>query len=94
MAVLGGAAAIAQTYMTSTIGQEVMHDLRDQLYMHLQRMSLRFFTATRTGEIQSRIANDIGGVSQVVSDTLSALLANSVLVVSGRWRRWRSSPGR
>jgi ATP-binding cassette, subfamily B, bacterial len=80
VAVLGGAAAIAQTYVTSSIGQEVMHDLRDQLYMHLQRMSLRFFTATRTGEIQSRIANDIGGVSQVVSDTLSAILANSVLI--------------
>ena len=62
LAILGGVIGIGQTYLTSVVGQKVMQDLRNQLYAHLQRMSLRFFTATRTGEIQSRLQNDVGGV--------------------------------
>ena len=57
----------SHTYLSSGIGQRVMQDLRDRLYAHLQTMSLRFFTATRTGEIQSRLANDVGGVQTVVT---------------------------
>jgi ATP-binding cassette, subfamily B, bacterial len=76
-----GAAAIAQTYLASVLGQNVMHDLREQLYGHLQRMSLRFFTSTRTGEIQSRLSNDVGGVQTVVTETASQALSNAVFVL-------------
>jgi len=79
---LGGLASIWQTYLSNVVGQEVMHDLRDQLYSHLQGMSLRFFTATRTGEIQSRIANDIGGVSSAVTNTFATFLSDSAIVVT------------
>ncbi len=80
IAVAGGGLGIAQTYFASTVGQRVMHDLRDRLYAHLQSMSLRFFTSTRTGEIQSRLQNDVGGVQTVVTDTASSILANVVIV--------------
>jgi ATP-binding cassette subfamily B protein len=79
---LAGAAAIAQTYLASVLGQNVMHDLREQLYGHLQRMSLRFFTSTRTGEIQSRLMNDVGGVQTVVTETASQALSNAVFVLA------------
>jgi ATP-binding cassette subfamily B protein len=81
-AVLAGAIGLAQTYLTSVVGQRVMQDLRNQLYEHLQRLSLRFFTATRTGEIQSRLANDVGGVQNVVTSTASSVLSNGVTVLS------------
>ena len=82
LAILGGAIGIGQTYLTSVVGQKVMQDLRNQLYAHLQRMSLRFFTATRTGEIQSRLQNDVGGVQTVVTTTVSSILSNIVVVLS------------
>jgi ATP-binding cassette subfamily B protein len=59
-----------------------MQDLRDRLYTHLQFMPLRFFTSTRTGEIQSRLANDVGGVQSVVTDTMSSILSNIVVIAS------------
>jgi len=59
-----------------------MQDMRDSLYTHLQRMQLRFFTTTRTGEIQSRLANDVGGVQSVVTDTASSILSNIVIIAS------------
>ena len=80
--VLGGVLAIVQTYLANVIGQRVMHDLRQQLYSHLRQMSLRFFTTTRTGEIQSRIANDVGGVGLVVTDSASVVLSNAIFVVT------------
>ena len=61
IAIATGALGVAQTLLSNTVGQRVMHDLRAAVYRHLQRLSLAFFTRTRTGEIQSRIANDIGG---------------------------------
>jgi ATP-binding cassette, subfamily B, bacterial len=79
---LGGLAGILQTYLASVVGQLVMHDLRDRLYAHLQRMSLRFFTSTRTGEIQSRIANDVGGIGDVVSKSAAVLVASTVYMVT------------
>jgi len=82
LAILGGVIGIGQTYLTSVVGQKVMQDLRNQLYAHLQRMSLRFFTATRTGEIQSRLQNDVGGVQTVVTTTVSSILSNVVVVLS------------
>jgi ATP-binding cassette subfamily B protein len=79
---LTGVLGIVQTYLQAAVGQSVMHDLRTQLYRHLQDMSLRFFTGTRTGEIQSRLANDVGGVSPVVSTGVASIFANAAIVVT------------
>src|SRR6266487_4556997 len=73
---------IGQTYFANVVGLKVMQDLRNSLYSHLQYMPLRFFTNTRTGEIQSRLANDVGGVQSVVTDTASSILSNVVIVTS------------
>jgi ATP-binding cassette, subfamily B, bacterial len=77
-----GLLGIAQTYLTNIVGNRVMQDLRDRLYAHLQAMPLAFFTGTRTGEIQSRLANDVGGVQNVVTSTASSILSNVVTVTS------------
>src|SRR5918999_5688407 len=73
---------VGQTYLANVVGMRVMQDLRNDLYTHLQGMPLRFFTATRTGEIQSRLANDVCGVQSVVTDTASTILSNVVVVLS------------
>jgi ATP-binding cassette subfamily B protein len=73
---------IGQTYLANLVGLRVMQDLRNSLYEHLQSMALRFFTVTRTGEIQSRLANDVGGVQTVVTDTASSVLSNVVVIIS------------
>ena len=62
--IITGAIGVAQTWQSNLVGQQVMHDLRTAVYRHLQRLSLAFFTRTRTGEVQSRISNDIGGVAE------------------------------
>jgi ATP-binding cassette, subfamily B, bacterial len=80
--IINGAIGILQTYETTRVGQQVMQDLRDRLYSHLQTLSLAFFTDTKTGEIQSRLANDVGGVESVVTSTASTILANVVTFVS------------
>jgi len=69
-------------WLSVDVGQLVMRDLRSVLYKHLQGMSLKFFTATRTGEIQSRLANDVGGIQSVVSDTITNVLASVTTVLS------------
>jgi ATP-binding cassette subfamily B protein len=74
--------SVGQTYLTTVVGQRVMQDLRNRLYEHLQSMSLRFFTGTRTGELQSRLQNDVGGVQNVVTNTASSVLSNIVTVLS------------
>ena len=71
-----------QSYLSNVVGQRVMDDLRLALYTHLQWMPLRFFTETRTGEIQSRIGNDVNGVQSVVTDTAASLLANFATVAT------------
>ncbi len=80
--IVNGAIGILQTYQTTRVGQQVMRDLRDRLYSHLETLSLAFFTNTKTGEIQSRLANDVGGVQSVVTTTASTILANVVTFVS------------
>ena len=80
--VVTGGLGIVQTLLTHRMGQRVMRDLRDRLYRHLQSLSLGFFTDTRTGEIQSRVANDVGGVQRVVTSTVSDVLSNSVIFIS------------
>jgi ATP-binding cassette subfamily B protein len=71
-----------QSYLSNVVGQNVMNDLRHALYTHLQWMPLRFFTETRTGEIQSRIGNDVNGVQSVVTDTAASLLSNFATVAT------------
>jgi len=73
---------VGQTYYANWVGLRVMQDLRNALYAHLQNMPLRFFTQTRTGEIQSRLSNDVGGVQTVVTDTASSILSNVVVIIS------------
>jgi ATP-binding cassette, subfamily B, bacterial len=80
--VITGVIGIWQTYLANWVGLRVMQDLRNALYSHLQFMPLRFFTTTRTGEIQSRLANDVGGVQSVVTDTASNILSNIVVIIS------------
>jgi ATP-binding cassette subfamily B protein len=80
--VVSGIIGIGQTYLANLVGLRVMQDFRDALYSHLQFMPLRFFTTTRTGEIQSRLANDVGGVQTVVTDTASSILSNVVVIAS------------
>jgi ATP-binding cassette, subfamily B, bacterial len=79
---VAAAISVAQTYLTTVVGQRVMQDLRNRLYEHLQSMSLRFFTDTRTGELQSRLQNDVGGIQNVVTNTASSMLSNIVTVLS------------
>jgi ATP-binding cassette subfamily B protein len=82
-ATIGGTVGgLAYGYASTMVGQRIMRDLRNQLYDHLQGMSLSFFTQTRTGEIQSRLANDVGGIQSVVSDTAANVLSNVTTVVS------------
>jgi len=80
--IIGGLLGLWQTYTNNVVGQSVMQDLRNSLYSHLQNMPLKFFTSTRTGEIQSRLSNDVGGVQGVLTDTASSLLANMTIVIS------------
>src|SRR5919204_5867676 len=79
---VSGVIGIGQTYLTTVVGQRVMQDLRNRLYEHLQAMSLRFFTGARTGELQSRLQNDVGGVQNVVTNTVSSILSSVVTVLS------------
>jgi ATP-binding cassette subfamily B protein len=80
--IVNGLIGVGQSYLNNLIGQSVMQDLRNALYAHLQSLPLRFFTATRTGEIQSRLANDVGGVQSVVTDTAASITSNLAVTVS------------
>jgi ATP-binding cassette subfamily B protein len=82
---LGGLASIAQTYFNSVIGQNIMRDFRNQLYVKLQSMSFRFFTSTRTGEIQSRLSNDINGAQNALTDTFTravTCILNAIVTIA------------
>ncbi|NJP43817.1 ABC transporter ATP-binding protein [Actinacidiphila epipremni] len=81
-AVANGVFGVLQTLISTTVGQRVMHDLRTAVYARLQRMSLAFFTRTRTGEVQSRIANDIGGMQATVTSTATSLVSNATAVIA------------
>jgi ATP-binding cassette subfamily B protein len=80
--IVNGLIGVGQSYLNNLIGQSVMQDLRNALYAHLQSLPLRFFTATRTGEIQSRLANDVGGVQSVVTDTAASITSNLAVTIS------------
>jgi ATP-binding cassette subfamily B protein len=76
------ALGVWQTYLTASVGNKVMGDLRIRLFQHLQRMELAFFTRTKTGVIQSRLQNDVGGVAGVLSNTISSVIGNTVTVIA------------
>jgi ATP-binding cassette subfamily B protein len=82
IAIVTGALGVVQTLLSNQVGQRVMHDLRTAVYKHLQRLSLAFFTRTRTGEVQSRLANDIGGVQEVVTSTATSIVSNLTTVLA------------
>lgn len=82
LAIVSGVLGVVQTLLSNQVGQRVMHDLRAQVFRHLQRLSLAFFTRTRTGEVQSRISNDIGGVQSVVTNTATSIASNVTSVIA------------
>src|SRR2546426_2204616 len=82
MPIITGLIGVGQTYLNNVIGQQVVRDFRNNLHEHLQSMSLRFFTSTRTGEIQSRLSNDVGGVQAVVTNTATSIVSNFSTVIS------------
>ncbi|RYV50700.1 ABC transporter ATP-binding protein [Pengzhenrongella frigida] len=79
---LSSAIGVGQTYLTTKVGNLAMADLRGRLFEHLERMELAFFTTTKTGSIQSRLANDVGGVGSVLTTTASSILSSSVTVIA------------
>ena len=93
VAAVTSAFGVIQTWISTKVGQHVMHELRTSVFTHLQRQSIAFFTRTRTGEVQSRIQNDIGGMESVVTSTatsiasnLTTVVATSVAMVALSWR--------
>ncbi|HWX44922.1 MAG TPA: ABC transporter ATP-binding protein [Solirubrobacteraceae bacterium] len=82
VSILSGVIGVAQTWISNQVGQRVMHDLRAAVYGHLQRMSLAFFTRTRSGEVQSRIAYDIGGIDDVVTSTATSTVSTVTTVAA------------
>src|SRR5690606_5953817 len=79
---LSSAIGVGQTYLSTSVGNRAMAELRGRLFEHLERMELAFFTATRTGSIQSRLANDVGGVRSVLTNTAASILSNTVTVLA------------
>ncbi len=82
LAIINGVIGVAQTWISNEVGQRVMHDLRAAVYAHLQRMSLAFFTRTRSGEVQARIAYDIGGIDDVVTSTATSTVSTVATVIA------------
>ena len=82
VAALTAALGVVQAWISTNVGQQVMHRLRTDVFTHLQRQSIAFFTRTRTGEVQSRITNDIGGMQTVVTSTATSLASNLTTVVA------------
>jgi ATP-binding cassette subfamily B protein len=82
ISVVTGAIGVVQSYLSTQVGQNVMHDMRTAVYRHLQRLSLAFFTKTRTGEVQSRISNDIGGVDNVLTSTATSVMSTITTITA------------
>jgi ATP-binding cassette subfamily B protein len=82
LALINSVISVAQTWISNQVGQRVMHDLRAAVYAHLQRMSLAFFTRTRSGEVQARIAYDIGGIDDVVTSTATSTVSTVATVLA------------
>lgn len=82
VAVVGGVVGVAQTVQTNALGQRVLRELRDRLYLHLQTLSLSFFSGARTGDLQSRISSDVSSAQNAVTTSLSSILSNGITFVS------------
>jgi len=82
ISIVTGAMGVVQSYLSTQVGQSVMHDLRTAVYRHVQRLSLAFFTRTRTGEVQSRISNDIGGVDNTLTSTATSVMGTVTTVIA------------
>ena len=82
VAAVTSAFSVVQTWISTRVGQQVMHRLRTQVFAHLQRQSIGFFTRTRAGEVQSRITNDIGGMESVVTDTATSIAQNLTTAIA------------
>ncbi|MEV4417194.1 ABC transporter ATP-binding protein [Catellatospora sp. NPDC049609] len=82
VAALTSALGVVQTWISTTVGQQIMHRLRTEVFAHLHRQSIAFFTRTRTGEVQSRITNDIGGMQSVVTSTATSVASNLTTTVA------------
>ena len=80
--IINGILNIVQVYLTEVVGNRVLQELRDRLFDHLEKLSLAFYTATRSGEVQSRLANDVGGVQTTITSTASSVLSNVVTLIS------------
>src|SRR6202012_6146300 len=80
--IVNGLLNVGQTWLTEIVGNKVLRDLRDRLFAHLERLSLAFYTGTRSGEVQSRLANDVGGVQTTITSTASSVVGNVVTCVS------------
>src|SRR5690242_9569855 len=80
--IINGLLNIVQVYLTEVVGNRVLQELRDRLFEHLEKLSLAFYTATRSGEVQSRLANDVGGVQTTITSTASSVVSNVVTLVS------------
>jgi ATP-binding cassette subfamily B protein len=90
--ILSSLIGILQTYITTVIGQGVIQELRNRLYQHLQAMALKFFTDTRTGEIQARLSSDVAGVQTVVTDTFTSIVSNVAILLTTVVAMWLLSP--
>ena len=90
--VISNLVGILQTLITTVIGQDVIQELRNRLYRHLQAMALKFFTDTRTGEIQARLSSDVGGVQTVVTDTFTSIVSNVAILLTTVIAMWLLSP--
>jgi ATP-binding cassette subfamily B protein len=90
--VVSSVIGILQTYITTVIGQGVIQELRNRLYRHLQAMALKFFTHTRTGEIQARLSSDVGGVQTVVTETFTSIVSNVAILLTTVVAMWLLSP--
>jgi ATP-binding cassette, subfamily B, bacterial len=82
VAAVTSAFGVIQTWISTKVGQHIMHQLRTSVFAHLQRQSIAFFTRTRTGEVQSRIQNDIGGMESVVTSTATSIASNLTTAVA------------
>ncbi|TAK64758.1 MAG: ABC transporter ATP-binding protein, partial [Dehalococcoidia bacterium] len=83
LAVVAGALlSVLQSFLNNRVGQGVMYDVRNRLYAHLQKMSLRFFTSTRSGEILSRLNNDVSGIQDAVTNSFTSVYSNLIIVVT------------
>ena len=80
--IVNGVLNVAQAYLTEVVGNRVLQELRNRLFEHLERLSLAFYTATRSGEVQSRLANDVGGVQTTITSTASSVVSNVVTLIS------------